>query len=345
MWNTAAEFKERKTRPGRKPDYVSRNKRTGEVSSEYWYTKDGVIRGSNHWGPEVGSCDWALDGITGAKGRDVFNPGSELYVGSSKRYGKAKWSDFTQKTENIVVGGKVIGTTNFENTTGKETVKVGEKEYVRFQRNDWMDSKLMKKSIEYIEEVEKFNPYHGPDGRFTSAGRASSVTFRPGASRAHDNAIERERIKQNSYYGIDRENVERAHRELTDNLYGIRTSNGHYADLSGEQLFREGRAKDVQRRLKDAEDMLAYMDKYGVNNAAKDKRHRERKIKPSEYDVLNEIYEREQPSRGRYGSSYTSPEEKDALRRAGYMTNDYKRNGNKQKKPKKQESAQLNLFE
>ena len=178
MWNTAAEFKERKTRPGRKPDYVSRNKRTGEVSSEYWYTKDGVIRGSNHWGPEVGSCDWALDGITGAKGRDVFNPGSELYVGSSKRYGKAKWSDFTQKTENIVVGGKVIGTTNFENTTGKETVKVGEKEYVRFQRNDWMDSKLMKKSIEYIEEVEKFNPYHGPDGRFTTASGATSFTIR-----------------------------------------------------------------------------------------------------------------------------------------------------------------------
>lgn len=191
-----------------------------------------------------------------------------------------------------------------------------------------------------LQEVAKFNPYHGPDGRFTSAGGASSMTFRPGASRAHDNAIERARIKQNYYYGKDRENVERAHRDLNDSLYGIRTSNGLYADLSGSQLFREGKAKDVQRRLKDAEDMLAYMDKYGINNAAKDKRLRERSKKPSDYDVLNEIYEREQPNRRRV-YSYTTPEEKDALRRARYMANDYKRNGTK---PKKQESAQLNLF-
>lgn len=191
-----------------------------------------------------------------------------------------------------------------------------------------------------IQEVEKFNPYHGPDGRFTSAGGASSVTFRPGASRAHDNAIERERIKQNHYYGKDREVVERAKRELTDSYYGIRTSNGLYADLSGSQLFREGKAKDVQRRLKDAEDMLAHMDEYGVKNAAKDKRSRKQPKKTSDYDVLNDIYEREQPSRRR-SYSYTSPEEKDAVRRARYMANDYKRSG---KKPKKQETEQLDLF-
>ena len=29
-----------------------------------------------------------------------------------------------------------------------------------------------------IQEVEKFNPYHGPDGRFTSAGNATSFTIR-----------------------------------------------------------------------------------------------------------------------------------------------------------------------
>lgn len=331
MWNTAAEFKERKTRPGRKPDYVSRNKRTGEVSSEYWYTKDGVIRGSNHWGPEVGSCDWALDGITGAKGRDVFNPGSELYVGSSKRYGQAKWSDFTQKTENIVVGGKVIGTTNFENTTGKETVKVGEKEYVRFKHNDWIDGKLMKKSIEYIEEVEKFNPYHGPDGRFTSAGGASSVTFRPGASRAHDNAIERERIKQNSYYGIDRENVERSHRNLADN-YGKFLEDNAVPYGASKQEWEAARSRliDYDRRLHDAKEMLDYMDKNGVKNAAHDKRIREREKNPSsDVDVISEVQ---------------SPKAKDAVRRAGYMANDYKRNGKKPKKPKKHESAQLDLF-
>ena len=46
-----------------------------------------------------------------------------------------------------------------------------------------------------FEEVEKFNPYHGSDGRFTSAGGAASFTYKPGASKAHDNAIAREKKK------------------------------------------------------------------------------------------------------------------------------------------------------
>lgn len=40
-------------------------------------------------------------------------------------------------------------------------------------------------------EILKFNPYHGRDGRFASAGAATSFTFAPGKSRAHDLAIER----------------------------------------------------------------------------------------------------------------------------------------------------------
>lgn len=42
-------------------------------------------------------------------------------------------------------------------------------------------------------EIMKFNPYHGSDGRFTTAGAAASFTYRPGASNAHNNAIEREK--------------------------------------------------------------------------------------------------------------------------------------------------------
>lgn len=47
-------------------------------------------------------------------------------------------------------------------------------------------------------EILKFNPYHDSRGRFTSAGNATSFTYAPGRSRAHDNAIvrERNRIKQ-----------------------------------------------------------------------------------------------------------------------------------------------------
>lgn len=42
-------------------------------------------------------------------------------------------------------------------------------------------------------DIVKFNPYHDSRGRFTTAGAASSFTYRPGASVAHDRAIEREK--------------------------------------------------------------------------------------------------------------------------------------------------------
>lgn len=64
-------------RPRRNPDYISLDK-FGEVSSEYWYTPNGVIRDSNHWShiyseifqgyrtslrvcKRVASCYWTLE--------------------------------------------------------------------------------------------------------------------------------------------------------------------------------------------------------------------------------------------------------------------------------------------
>lgn len=58
--NTYAIFKTVKSRPDKKPDFVSESK-YGVLSSEYWYTSDGVIRGSDHWGQGIRSCDWYLD--------------------------------------------------------------------------------------------------------------------------------------------------------------------------------------------------------------------------------------------------------------------------------------------
>lgn len=51
-------------------------------------------------------------------------------------------------------------------------------------------------SIDHIEEVNKFNPYHGKDGRFASAGNHTSFTYAPGKSKAHDMAIAREKERQ-----------------------------------------------------------------------------------------------------------------------------------------------------
>lgn len=47
-----------------------------------------------------------------------------------------------------------------------------------------------------IVEVEKFNPYHDARGRFSTAGGATSFTYAPGKSRAHDLAIQREKERQ-----------------------------------------------------------------------------------------------------------------------------------------------------
>ena len=56
------------------------------------------------------------------------------------------------------------------------------------------------------ELIEKFNPYHDKLGRFTTSGNATSFTYAPGKSKAHDNAItnEKERTSDgaNSFSGI-----------------------------------------------------------------------------------------------------------------------------------------------
>lgn len=54
------------------------------------------------------------------------------------------------------------------------------------------------KEIDTIEEVKigKFNPYHDAKGRFSTANGYSSFTYSPGKSKAHDNAIAREKERQ-----------------------------------------------------------------------------------------------------------------------------------------------------
>lgn len=52
-------------------------------------------------------------------------------------------------------------------------------------------------------EIQKFNPYHDRLGRFTTSGGAASFTYKPGASRAHDLAIERERKRTASGGGSE----------------------------------------------------------------------------------------------------------------------------------------------
>jgi len=54
-----------------------------EISSKYFYTKEGVIRYSNHWG-NCSSCFWTLN---------------KKETTSDFKYGFAKWSDFKKMEE------------------------------------------------------------------------------------------------------------------------------------------------------------------------------------------------------------------------------------------------------
>ena len=108
--NTYAVFKDLKRRPNRAPDFISYT-RDGKKSSEYWYTKDGVIRGSTHWGRDIASCDWLLE--SGKSGKHMY-----------KTYGEAKWADFVQKTEIVTKDGKATLST-FKNTIGGRKLRWG----------------------------------------------------------------------------------------------------------------------------------------------------------------------------------------------------------------------------
>lgn len=83
---TAADFTSVE-RPNRAPDYVS------DSGSEYWYSAEGVVRGSNHWGTEIASTDWFLDGV------DASSFDRSAKGNGTKSYGRAKWTDFIQNAD------------------------------------------------------------------------------------------------------------------------------------------------------------------------------------------------------------------------------------------------------
>lgn len=114
-----------------------------------------------------------------------------------------------------------------------------------------------------FSEVLKFNPYHDSKGRFSSADSATSFTYAPGKSTAHDNAIQRAKdadaassgkgFKGTLYHGSPAKDIE----EFDMSRAGANTSSGEKLlyftdskqladDFSYERL--EGSTKFFQRR-------------------------------------------------------------------------------------------------
>lgn len=148
--NTVAEFTERETRPKGTPDYESEG-RDGKVHSEYWYTKEGVIRGSDHWGTGIASCDWALIGRDGQAIAYGAPDGSVSMI--NKSYGFAKWEDFLYKTEVVDLDGERV-LTSFANTTGKKTLTHNGEEW-HYQNGGYTKYSLATRDADYLAAVER----------------------------------------------------------------------------------------------------------------------------------------------------------------------------------------------
>lgn len=71
-----------------------------------------------------------------------------------------------------------------------------------------------------FSEIMKFNPYHGKDGRFSSANSATSFTYQPGKSVAHDTAIARAK-SDHDWSGTVKENANIIRGKLSNNLNKI----------------------------------------------------------------------------------------------------------------------------
>lgn len=142
-----------------------------------------------------------------------------------------------------------------------------------------------------FEEILKFNPYHDSRGRFASANSAVSFSYRPGASPAHDRAIQREKdrsdedgeeptgkgFKGTLYHGSPATDIE----EFDINRAGENTSSGEklifftdskqmaedfsYERLEGSSMFtnrrgKKGRVYEVDVEMKNPLDFRNLSD-------------------------------------------------------------------------------------
>ena len=120
------------SKPRRKADYVSLS------GSRYWYKKEGLIRGSNHWGNRIVNCDWAL---MRKNAKNIY--GTSAYTSTTVQeelFGYVKWEDIILKTRLLTIRNKEIVTT-FNNKLSLDVYKVGKKKYRCVVEVHWREVK------------------------------------------------------------------------------------------------------------------------------------------------------------------------------------------------------------
>ena len=107
-------------RPQGEPDFTSNS------GSQYWYSEEGVIRGSDHWGNGVANCNWALKEKNGRTEYGLSYDAIRRY--KDRRYGFARWQDFVLKCRIVEINGQEY-LTSFDNTIGRDIVVIDGQKY------------------------------------------------------------------------------------------------------------------------------------------------------------------------------------------------------------------------
>ena len=115
-------------KPDREPDFGSPS------GSCYWYSPEGVVRKSDHWGNGVAKCNWA---IKLKNGRTVYGTTSrDVKCYKEPKYGFARWDDFVHIPRILEINGQEVMTT-FNNYIPRDKVVVDGKVYKKVVIEYW----------------------------------------------------------------------------------------------------------------------------------------------------------------------------------------------------------------
>ena len=116
-------------------------------------------------------------------------------------------------------------------------------------------------------DVMKFNPYHDSRGRFASANGATSFTYAPGKSKAHDAAIARERERQVAGGGAESEKAKEQKYSEEEQVEAVKGFTiGDYFDIRKIQSGKDPgylSKKELEKFTKKGEAIEEYIDAKG----------------------------------------------------------------------------------
>ena len=159
----------------------------------------------------------------------------------------------------------------------------------------------------FDEIIEKFNPYHGKDGRFSSASGGASFTYAPGKSEAHDLAIAR----ANAQDKVDA--AKKAEPKLTSMMEGCAKAAGgqmvglEYAVKGEKSLTRKIRTEMKEKGVTASEaaasmkDVNRYTMQFNEDNFASGYKSTMKTLESQGYEVVrvkNTMGDTKAPYRG-----------------------------------------------